>query len=183
MSGLDHVTLHAGHLTLRPARTSDVAAALEMLLDPAVLQWFPGPDVVTPTSVVEWLTNSADWSSGRYAVWMVEGVDGVVGIAMVVNIDREDKEAWIAYRTLPRHRGQGVATAAVDAIVRYAFDVLGLERLTLKHAVANPASCRVAQKTGFALEGTERGGYRDTSGRRWDSHVHGRLREGVILSG
>jgi RimJ/RimL family protein N-acetyltransferase len=50
----------------------------------------------------------------------------------------------------------------------------------LPHAVANRASCRIAEKTGFRLEGTEVGGYRDEHGVRWDSHVHGLLREGVV---
>jgi RimJ/RimL family protein N-acetyltransferase len=47
-------------------------------------------------------------------------------------------------------------------------------RLYLRHSVANPASCRVALKSGFAAEGTERGAELHTDG--WhDMHLHARI--------
>jgi RimJ/RimL family protein N-acetyltransferase len=73
-----------------------------------------------------------------------------------------------------------VATAAVAALTRFAFDVLALERLVLPHAIPNVASCRVAAKNGFDYEGLEVGGYRDANGVRWDCHRHARLKDGVV---
>lgn len=102
------------------------------------------------------------------------------GQAYVCNIDTDQLDAWVAYRTAPWARGRGVATATLVAMTAYVFDVVGLERLRLPHSVANPASCRVAEKAGYALEGTERGGFRDAAGVRWDSHIHGRLKAGVV---
>ncbi|MET9455633.1 GNAT family protein [Streptomyces canus] len=58
-----------------------------------------------------------------------------------VNVDRGHAE--IAYRVLP---------VPTD----WALHDLGLHRLTLCHAVADDASCRVAEKAGFRLEGTMR---------------------------
>ena len=83
----------------------------------------------------------------------------------------------IAYRTAPWAKGAGVATNACATAARWAFEALSLERLELCHAVANAASCRVAEKTGFLIEGTQRLGFRDDSGRRWDAHLHARLAE------
>ena len=51
----------------------------------------------------------------------------------------------------------------------------GLRRVELIHAVANPASCRVAEKAGFGLEGTVGNGERYGDGRWYDEHLHGRL--------
>jgi RimJ/RimL family protein N-acetyltransferase len=51
-------------------------------------------------------------------------------------------------------------------------EALGLERIELEHAVANEASCRVAERAGYRLEGTKRAGFRDDTGRRWDAHLH-----------
>jgi RimJ/RimL family protein N-acetyltransferase len=56
-----------------------------------------------------------------------------------------------------------------------AFDVLDLHRVTLYHAVDNEASCRVAVRAGFQLEGRLRQGYRYGDGTYHDEHVHGLL--------
>jgi RimJ/RimL family protein N-acetyltransferase len=105
-----------------------------------------------------------------------DGADRLVGNFSIVRIDRIDQfSAQVSYRTAPWARNRGVAGHALVAATRWAFDALNLERLELPHAVANPASCRVAQKAGYLLEGLQRQGFRDDRGRRWDSHLHARL--------
>jgi [ribosomal protein S5]-alanine N-acetyltransferase len=51
----------------------------------------------------------------------------------------------------------------------------GFHRLDLEHATGNTASCRVAEKTGFALEGVRRSAWLQADGRH-DVHAHARLR-------
>jgi len=75
----------------------------------------------------------------------------------------------------PWARGQGIATLAVRTVADWAFGFLGLTRLQLIHAVENPASCRIAEKAGFLLEGTMRSSYRYGDGKLHDEHIHGRL--------
>ena len=180
MTAIEHVSLAAGAFELRPPIPDDAPHALAMLQDPDVLQWNPGPDDLTLESVRDWLARSADWSDGTAAVWSVHEGDRYVGSAFLFRIDRADQlSAWVAYRTVAAARGRGVATSAVHAMTGFGFDVLGLERLVLVHATPNVASCRVAEKCGYVREGYERGGYRDASGVRWDSHFHARLKDGV----
>ena len=66
--------------------------------------------------------------------------------------------ASVAYWVLPEHRGRGIATALCAPPPRTASveDGLGLHRLQLQHAIGNDASCRVAEKAGFALESVQR---------------------------
>jgi RimJ/RimL family protein N-acetyltransferase len=180
VSGIEHVTLAAGDFELRPPRPDDAADALAMLQDPDVRQWNAGPESLTVESARDWLLRGADWSDGTAAVWSVHEGDRFVGNAFLCKIDRSSLDAHVAYRTAPWARGRGVATCAVAAITTFAFDVLGLERLELLHAVPNIASCRVATKAGYGLEGVARGGYRDESGVRWDDHIHGRLKDGIV---
>jgi RimJ/RimL family protein N-acetyltransferase len=180
VSGIEHVTLSAGAFELRVPRPDDAEAALAMLQDPDVRQWNPGPDELTLESARDWLLRSADWSDGSAVVWTVHDGTQLVGNAFVCKIDHDQLDAWVAYRTAPWARGLGVATSAAMAMAGVAFETLGLERLVLPHAVSNAASCRVAEKAGFSYEGLEHGGHRDGRGVRWDSHVRGRLRGGVI---
>ncbi len=68
-----------------------------------------------------------------------------------------------------------MATAAVVAATRRAFEVHGLRRVELFHAVDNPASCTVAERAGFRWEGTLRESYVYGDGRPHDEHLHARL--------
>lgn len=67
------------------------------------------------------------------------------------------------------HNGRGVATAAVAAAVRVAFDDLGLHRVqagTLRH---NRGSQRVLERNGFTPIGLARGYIRIAG--RWQDHL------------
>ena len=71
-------------------------------------------------------------------------------------INTTDWFASAAYWVLPELRGRGIAPRALRAATTYGFEVLGLHRVQLQHALANTASCRVAEKAGFALESVQR---------------------------
>ena len=68
-----------------------------------------------------------------------------------------------------------MATAALEAVRDWVFADVGLVRLQLFHAVLNVASCRVAERCGFTLEGVLRSGSVFGDGRRYDEHLHARL--------
>ncbi len=62
----------------------------------------------------------------------------------------------------------------VFAVSRWAFDALDLHRIELCHSISNPASCRVAEKAGYRMEGLLRGSFRYADG--WhDEHLHSRV--------
>jgi RimJ/RimL family protein N-acetyltransferase len=176
MSAVEPVELPAGRYRLRPATEADVDAAVALAADPDIRQWY-STGVVDRESARAWLRRGADWSDGDHATWVVaDEVDRLVGIFSMVRIDRIDQmTALMSYRTAPWARRRGVATSALVAATRWAAGALGLERLELLHAVANPGSCRVAERAGYRLEGVCRKGFRDDEGRRWDSHLHARL--------
>jgi RimJ/RimL family protein N-acetyltransferase len=176
MNGIEPVELHAGPYRLRLATESDIDAALEMSYDPAIRQWYP-TRITDRESAERWLRRGSDWSGGHHATWVVaDTADRLVGSFSLVHIDQDDQfGAQVSYRTAPWARDRGVASYALVAATRWAFAALNLERLELPHAVANPASCRVAQKTGYRQEGLLRLGFRDDLGRRWDSHLHAHL--------
>jgi ribosomal-protein-alanine N-acetyltransferase len=58
-------------------------------------------------------------------------------------------EAHMGYFILPEFHGKGYTTEAVKAIVKYAFDIVGLDRIQTGADIANLASFRVMEKSGF----------------------------------
>ncbi|MGW5283223.1 GNAT family N-acetyltransferase [Streptomyces collinus] len=80
-------------------------------------------------------------------------------------------QAEISYGVSPGARGAGVCSNAVDAATMWALDEDGFHRIELGHSTVNRASCRVAEETGFVLEGVRRQALMHTDG--WhDMHLH-----------
>ena len=76
---------------------------------------------------------------------------------------------------LPAARGAGVASRALTAVSLWALGEAGFHRLELDHSTRNQASCRVAARAGFPLEGTKRSAAVHSDGRH-DMHLHARVR-------
>lgn len=77
-------------------------------------------------------------------------------------------------RDQPPARRQGVATAALQTLSDWAMGDVGFHRVWLMHSTQNAPSCKVAEATGHAPEGTLREALLHADG--WhDMHVHGRV--------
>jgi RimJ/RimL family protein N-acetyltransferase len=176
-SEIEHVELRVDGWLLRAPQPEDTADALAMLTDPEVRQWNPVPVVADAGTAEEWLARGADWSEGDHATFsIVDAATGrFVGNVSLHRIDRQQANASIGYRVATWARGRGAATASVAEVTDWSFASLGVERVELCHAVANPASCRVAVKAGYAMEGTLRQSWAHHDGNRYDEHIHGRL--------
>jgi RimJ/RimL family protein N-acetyltransferase len=165
----------AGGLVLRPWEPADASVVLQAYQDPAIQQW----NLRSFASLAEagaWITQwERQWEAERDGCWAVAAGDGtVLGRVALRGIRLMDGVADCTYWVLPAARGRGVATRATVAVARWALRELGLHRLELQHSTANPASCRVAAKAGFAAEGTLRSAMLHPDG--WhDMHLHARV--------
>lgn len=171
------LTAADGALVLRLPHRREAAAALAMLTDADVARWNPAPPVVDLATARSWCERGADWAAGGHATFSIIDVatDGYVGNISVFEVDLEQGVGSVGYRIAPGHRGRGIATAALAAVRDWVFGHVGLIRLQLFHAVPNAASCRVAERCGFALEGVLRSSSVFGDGARYDEHLHARL--------
>jgi ribosomal-protein-alanine N-acetyltransferase len=163
-------------LSLRPWRDSDAETVRAAFDDPDIQRWhvrrLDSLDEARDWTAM-WATR---WASETDASWaVVDNRDdrpvGQVGLRL---ISLFEGSAQVSYWVLPRSRGAAVAERATRAMTAWTFDVLGLHRVALEHSTANPASCRVAERLGFTVEGTLRGSAPHADGRH-DMHVHSRL--------
>ena len=169
--------LTAGDLVLRPWRRADAPALVAAYADPVVQHWHGERlDLAEAQAYAErW---AAHWKAATRAGFAMERRDEVVGRATLRCIDLEQGSAELTYWVLAAVRGQGLATRAVERLVAWAFEDLGLHRLTLIHSTLNAPSCRVATKCGFDVEGTARQSLLHDDG--WhDMHLHARLAGGL----
>ncbi|MQY14447.1 hypothetical protein SRB5_46140 [Streptomyces sp. RB5] len=137
-------------LALRPWRPADVPALVAIGRDPDLLRWTNTP-VSDEAQAAEWVRtqNRGRESGERFAFAVLEGLAPVGHVVLKIAGPR----AEVGYWTVPRARGKGVAGRALEAVTTWAFDA-GLTRLELLHQVDNAASCRVAERGGYAYDRT-----------------------------
>ncbi len=170
-------TLRGDALVLRPWAAADTAAVVEAYADPDIQQWHGRS--LTPEEADDWVASWAvRWAAGTEASWAIvaagDSADLAVGLAVgrmaFKHIVPEAAVAEAAYWVAPSARGRGIAPAAVRLGSQWLFS-LGFQRLELVHSVANRASCRVAEKAGYAFEGVRRRAGLHADG--WhDMHLH-----------
>lgn len=171
-------TFRRDDLRYGPPSPDEAPRALELLTDPETARWNPAPAVRDLASARAWCARGADWSDGSHVTFSAvdEGSRLLVANISIHEIVDEEATAKIGYRVHPDARGRGVATTTLRAVTEWAFEHLGLARIALLHAVPNEASCRVAERAGYRLEGVLRSSAIDpATGDRVDEHLHARL--------
>jgi RimJ/RimL family protein N-acetyltransferase len=171
------VELRSERLLLRAFRDEDAPSLLAYAKDPLVVAWDQEhtPDL---DAAIARARNRADWSSGQLAAWAIAEPDDreVLGGIVLSDVDAVALSAEVGYGLMPDARGHGYTTEALQRVTEWAFGETGLNRIELRHAVGNAASCAVARAAGYAIEGTMRQSYRFGDGELHDEHLHARLR-------
>ncbi|NDZ58798.1 GNAT family N-acetyltransferase [Streptomyces anulatus] len=150
-----------GGLRLRRWREEDLPALLEAYEDPAMRRWL-ATQVSGADGAADWLAaQRRGWATGtRFAFAVTEVAAGArreggpLGNVVLKRPDPGNDRAEVGYWTTAAARGRGVASRALTALTDWAFAEFaeqGLTRLELLHQVDNEASCRVAEKCGYAL--------------------------------
>jgi ribosomal-protein-serine acetyltransferase len=102
-------------------------------------------------------------------------LDGALVGDIGLYLDLDNAGGAIGYWLDRDHRGRGVMTAAVGALVRHGFEKLHLHRVEIRTDVLNRSSCAVAERLGFQREGVLRQSYRISDERYSDDAVYSML--------
>ncbi|MFJ7061587.1 GNAT family N-acetyltransferase [Streptomyces microflavus] len=174
-AGPQPVLAASGGLLLRPWESADASAFLSAYRDDEIRRWHTRRPS-TEAQVREWFdAYREDWQQEKGAHWAVTRDGGeVLGRIALRGLDFDDGVADVAYWVAPAARRTGVATGALDALTAWALHEIGFQRLELDHSTRNTASCGVATKSGYVLEGTKRNAAVHDDGRH-DMHLHARV--------
>ncbi|TWD82844.1 RimJ/RimL family protein N-acetyltransferase [Kribbella amoyensis] len=161
---------------LRPWRPADAGQVREAFGDAEIQRWhllrIDDQDEARDW-IAQWGRRWADEDAASWAI--VDDGDEALGQVGLRGVDLAGASVHLSYWMLPQARGRGLATRAVGVVERWCFEEIGFRRLTLEHSTENVQSCRVAEKSGYALEGVLRSCWQHLDG--WhDVHVHARTR-------
>jgi len=164
-----------GELLARPWLAADAPFLRQTFQDLDMQQWHVRR-IDSEGEAREWVAQWPQrWEQETDASWAIvrADTDTAVGQIGFRAIRFDEARAQISYWVAAHARGRGVATRAAAAVTEWGMTVVGLQRVGLAHAVSNIASCRVAERAGFAYEGTLRRYGLHADG--WhDMHMHAR---------
>lgn len=162
------MNIYGKKVILRAMEKEDCEMIRKMFNDPEIENLVVGwAYPVSKYAQDQWFMNHYnDQLNFRFVIETEE--DGAVGIATLTGIDWKNKRAEHGIKLANKdRRTKGIGTDTVMAIMRYAFDELGLHRLDGSWFDTNTASKGLYKKCGWKEEGIRReyiykhGEYRD----------------------
>ncbi|MCM3885666.1 GNAT family N-acetyltransferase [Frankia sp. R82] len=178
MASLEPAEITAGRLHLRPWQPYDIDAVHQACQDPQIARYNRLPQPYGRRDAESFVLDVAPaaWAEGTGTPFAVVDAttERLLASIELMGISTSG-EAEIGYWCAADARGQGVVSQAVTTITRWGFAMLGLARIEWRAAVGNDASRRVAQRTGFTLEGTLPQALLLGDGRRVDCWIGSRL--------
>lgn len=166
----------AVQVTLRRATVSDGPLLMVWRNDPVVIRYSITRRGVTPAEHLEWL--AARLSDPDRCFWIAEEGGTPVG---QVRVDLDRGVGTVSIVIASDHRGRGVGSAVLRAMLVEMADGRRASRLRAEVEQENSASLRAFERTGFVRQGLREGGFvvfersvgrRDDAGHNHRGHRH-----------
>lgn len=150
-----NLVLRSKRLTLRPMEESDFNDVHAYSSDPEVvkfMQWGPNTEEQTRNFMNVCLAHKTEEPRQTYDFAVVKNDGGEFLGSITLRVVKE-KMGEIGYVYNPRAWGKGYASEAAEAVIRFGFDRLNLQKVSATCDPQNHGSARVLQKGGMKLEG------------------------------
>ena len=152
-------SLHTDRLWLRAFEDADADDLFALHSSAHVLRYWDSPPWSEPARAEKFIERcrqmALEGSGARLAVDRAS--DGAfIGWCCLTGWNPDYRSASLGYCYNDAAWGQGYATEAARAVLRWAYDTLDLNRVQAETDTRNVASARVLEKLGFVREGTLR---------------------------
>jgi [ribosomal protein S5]-alanine N-acetyltransferase len=147
--------LPAGELHLRPIREADAEEVFPFFSDPAFPRFMTWEAHRTLDETREFLRHIETRRNVQQAMtWAVTRKGAIVGCVGLLDLSfklraLQVNRCELGYWTAPHAQGQGVAFHASQVAMQWAFETLGLHRITVGCVADNEASRKVIERLGF----------------------------------
>jgi len=167
-------TLSASRLDLRWLTREDAPALLAIFGDDDVMEFWSSPplaDMLAATALMDEIHRF--FAARELFQWGIcpRQTNQVIGTCTLLNIDLTHRRAELGIALARSAWGCGYATEALELLIGFAFQTLGLHRLEADIDPENERSLRLFESQGFVREGHLR--------ERW--HHLGELRDTILL--
>ena len=166
------------HVALRPHSAETLPALKRWYADPELVRLARHRNEPLTGDEVERMVRDRFSTAQMLAFALYERVgatEQLIGSCTLANLDIENSAA--SFHLMigePAARGRGLGSEATRLVTKFAFEALGLHRISLTLFAFNEAALRCYTKAGFTEEGRMRNAI-TRDGRRWDEIQMGLL--------
>jgi len=173
-------TLETERLILRPFTIDDADAMYKNWANDddvtEFMSWPAHDSVEVTTSVLKsWIDQYKNLDFYQWAITLKE--EEPIGSISVVGKKELIKSVSMGYCIGKKWWGKGITSEALEALIRFFFEEVGVNRLVAEHDPANPNSGKVMIKCGLKYEGTLRSALWTPNQGLTDSAVYAILAE------
>lgn len=149
---MNDLMIRGEQIYLRPITAEDTEMVVRWRNQPGVVGNFIYRKPVSCEEHRDWLANKVfKGLVHQFVVCMNEG-DIPLGSVYLQSFAKEHRRAESGIYLDEQACGKGVGTEAVKLLVRYAFEALGMHKLTARVLAHNMASRRLHEKAGYVQE-------------------------------
>ena len=151
--------METDRLIFRAIKKSDLYDIYEYSSNPKTsefLLWTPHESLDYTKKFIDVILSK--YKSGDYNDWAIvlKRNNKMIGTCGFTRIDEYNSVAEIGYVINPKYWGNGYATEASKTVLKFAFEVLKVNRVEAKFIFGNEASLNVMNKIGMKFEGYQR---------------------------
>ena len=148
--------LETQRLKLRRLKITDVYEILTLRSNPEIMKYIPRPLIKTEVEALEFITTmDTNIDTNKVINWAIttKENDKLIGIIGYYRMKPEDYRAEVGYILSGEYHGQGIITEALQRVVQFGFEEMGLHSIEAVIDPDNFASETVLLKTNFIKEG------------------------------
>ena len=171
--------LETDRLVLREITPEDAENIFTYLSDKEVMKYYglaPFQSVDEALDEIAWYQSIRENNTGiRWGITL-KGKGEVIGSCGFLNIVSQHFRSDIGFELSKDYWGQGIAQESIEAVIKYGFEQLNLQRIQALIEPPNEASQKLVERQGFIKEGLLRN-YEFTSGKFDDLYMYSLLKE------
>lgn len=175
--------LETNRLVLRKVEKGDANSILKYMSDKEIMKYYglePFKTINDALSEITWYQSILNEKTGiRWGITL-KGEDEVIGSCGFLNMIPQHFRTEIGYELSKSYWGQGIASEALEAVIRYGFEHLKLQRIEALIEPPNKPSQKLAEKQGFIREGLLRN-YEFTCGEFDDLYMYSLLKQDFYI--
>ncbi len=148
--------LETNRLNLRRLKSEDVDEIFVLRSNPEIMQFIPRPLMKTKEEALEFIsvmdTNVNNNNVINWAITTKED-DQLIGMIGFYRMKPENYRAVVGYILSPEFHGKGIITEALEKVIQFGFEEMGLNSIEAVIDPENFGSEKVLLKNNFVKEG------------------------------
>ncbi|WP_425445473.1 GNAT family N-acetyltransferase [Virgibacillus ndiopensis] len=171
--------LETDRLVLRQVTKEDASSLLKYLSDQDVMRYVglePFKSINDAMDEISWYHSILKKRTGiRWGITLKDQGE-VIGSCGFLNLVSQHYRSEIGFELSREHWGKGIASEAIEAVIRYGFEQIDLQRIEALIEPPNIPSQKLVEKQGFIREGLLRS-YEFTCGKFDDLYMYSLLKQ------